>query len=697
MIGVLVHGIGSYVYTMSEKFKADSNLTIEVLQRVLQKLEVVRGRLPPRLCLQMDNCVRENKNQYVYGYLSWLVERKIFDQIELSFLPVGHTHEDIDQMFSRIALALRQHGARDINELHKVVQGSFVKDNVRPICETIESVADFHSWLKPYLNEIHNHANREVLHIIFKRSAHGVMLQTKRQAQKDWQVYPTPSCGFHLLKESVPHKITDSNRPPNMKVKQLPKDKLVQMMRGLTTLKMDNRLTQANLDSLMESLKKLNDTNEVPFQWVTNGLFRCETGDISYNDKALEPLLTVQEQAGYDSIAREARSTHGDFDIIRGGEDDEDDHHIGAFQTGEQHQARNSAKGKAKLKKANDEKLKEYQVSYLEKGHWLVIQPENAAKSDKRPFWLAQVAAVERNPNGQSFSDVENPNVVRQTQYGDIEYFWFSPWKKNINKSVLGDAYENLYSKDSLDGGQVSGNSFPWVSPRILFTFTTMEAHIAKDAAASEYGPVREQYKLPHVVKQYLKSNEWKNIPPRTLQDTSFTGEGVVRSKEDKEDDEEEETKEQDLDELEQEEEEEENYSGEDIDKENNDHDEDEDNHDRDRHRGRRNLHDDDRYGLPSESRSADERASSLTTSKFKSKSKSKPSTTRQRPISTVIRNQSPTLATSRRNQLQPSNNHASSSPSSSPYSYSSSSHSNKRKGSYSPATRTRTHKRTKN
>ena len=47
----------------------------------------------------MDNCERENKNKYVMAYLSYLIKCNIFDNIEMNFLPVDHTHIDIDVMF----------------------------------------------------------------------------------------------------------------------------------------------------------------------------------------------------------------------------------------------------------------------------------------------------------------------------------------------------------------------------------------------------------------------------------------------------------------------------------------------------------------------------------------------------------------------------------------------------------------------
>ena len=40
-----------------------------------------KGPLPHKLLLQMDNCVRENKNKFVMAFLAFLVERKIFVEV----------------------------------------------------------------------------------------------------------------------------------------------------------------------------------------------------------------------------------------------------------------------------------------------------------------------------------------------------------------------------------------------------------------------------------------------------------------------------------------------------------------------------------------------------------------------------------------------------------------------------------------
>ena len=50
---------------------------------------------------------RENKNRFVFAFLKSLINCGMFEHIYLNFLPVGHTHCDIDQLFSRIAIWMR--------------------------------------------------------------------------------------------------------------------------------------------------------------------------------------------------------------------------------------------------------------------------------------------------------------------------------------------------------------------------------------------------------------------------------------------------------------------------------------------------------------------------------------------------------------------------------------------------------------
>ena len=79
-----------------------NNSNIHHLIRVLDQIgtKKLAGKT---LVIQMDNTWQENKNQMMFAFLGSLVESGVVKDVRLNFLPVGHTHEDIDQMFSCFA------------------------------------------------------------------------------------------------------------------------------------------------------------------------------------------------------------------------------------------------------------------------------------------------------------------------------------------------------------------------------------------------------------------------------------------------------------------------------------------------------------------------------------------------------------------------------------------------------------------
>ena len=93
----------------------------------------------------MDNCGRENKNQYVLSYCNYLIQQKVFNTIELSFLQVGHTHEDIDQMFSRFAEYFRSNDAPSISDFMKGIKLAYTPV---PIVNRIYEIQDFKSIIE---------------------------------------------------------------------------------------------------------------------------------------------------------------------------------------------------------------------------------------------------------------------------------------------------------------------------------------------------------------------------------------------------------------------------------------------------------------------------------------------------------------------------------------------------------------------
>jgi hypothetical protein len=139
------------VFLATEDIAGDPNWTIETLYRILRREELLReAGLPETLFLQVDNCFRENKNSYVIGYLSWLVERGVFQEIFLSFLPTGHTHYDPDQCASRIANAVKFRDVKTLEQYQALIKQCF---HPTPEVEVVQAVMDVKQLFNPGLKD----------------------------------------------------------------------------------------------------------------------------------------------------------------------------------------------------------------------------------------------------------------------------------------------------------------------------------------------------------------------------------------------------------------------------------------------------------------------------------------------------------------------------------------------------------------
>ena len=93
------------------------------------------------------------------AYLCHLVNLGVFRKIKVNFLLVGHTHENIDQMFSRFSIALRQHDAFTLEQLMEVAHNCLQQ---QPEVVKVDGSFNWTSWFEGYMEEFHdlsfNHA-----------------------------------------------------------------------------------------------------------------------------------------------------------------------------------------------------------------------------------------------------------------------------------------------------------------------------------------------------------------------------------------------------------------------------------------------------------------------------------------------------------------------------------------------------------
>lgn len=92
--GVMLHGKSTYMVLDCNQYPHDSNWTLNCLLYCLDR-EFGSTGFPQTLYIQLDNCARENKNRYFLGFMGYLVHKKIFKEVYMSFLVVGHTHEGL--------------------------------------------------------------------------------------------------------------------------------------------------------------------------------------------------------------------------------------------------------------------------------------------------------------------------------------------------------------------------------------------------------------------------------------------------------------------------------------------------------------------------------------------------------------------------------------------------------------------------
>jgi hypothetical protein len=89
LTGVLAEGRWFQGFVTYPHYKEGANVMVTILHDALLRHVEWYGCLPQVLFLQMDNCGRDNKNHTMLAYLGYLVQKEVFTEIYLDFLPVG--------------------------------------------------------------------------------------------------------------------------------------------------------------------------------------------------------------------------------------------------------------------------------------------------------------------------------------------------------------------------------------------------------------------------------------------------------------------------------------------------------------------------------------------------------------------------------------------------------------------------------
>jgi len=103
--GVKQHGFSKALYMIPPFIPTGTDLALTVIvAEIMKRMQHCLDKdipFPTTLFLQVDGG-SENASKAFYGFMEYLVREKVFKRIEVTRLPVGHTHEDIDAMFGTL-------------------------------------------------------------------------------------------------------------------------------------------------------------------------------------------------------------------------------------------------------------------------------------------------------------------------------------------------------------------------------------------------------------------------------------------------------------------------------------------------------------------------------------------------------------------------------------------------------------------
>lgn len=112
------------ISTVYEDHPHGANMQCTVLLRNLSRAALCSNRLPERLTVSADNTAKETKNNTTLCFFVWLLcylGNSSLWCVRTVYKMVGHTHDNLDRFFSRVAMALRGRTYISQSDLQEVV------------------------------------------------------------------------------------------------------------------------------------------------------------------------------------------------------------------------------------------------------------------------------------------------------------------------------------------------------------------------------------------------------------------------------------------------------------------------------------------------------------------------------------------------------------------------------------------------
>lgn len=165
----------NHMFVNNGRFMKNANGTFNALLPVLAEEHTRRGSLPDTLFLQLDNCPTENKSKAIYVLFASLVGFEVVKELYVNFMIKGHTHDAIDQTFSRVSKRI---SLQDTWTKEDLMAACLAATNEPTVVNDQTIHFDYVSWALGVPHAMAGVTKPHVLHF-FRDAGGNVRLQTK--------------------------------------------------------------------------------------------------------------------------------------------------------------------------------------------------------------------------------------------------------------------------------------------------------------------------------------------------------------------------------------------------------------------------------------------------------------------------------------------------------------------------------------
>ena len=134
------------IHTASARIHADLETLLEEFTRRRAK-----GKRQPRHCLIIEDNAPDHKNNNRMLFYALLVKEDVFHCVEFLYMPTGHTHWRIDQIFSVLARAVKKFkgGLLTFSDLERLLEKAYrdLKYHLPNIVKERHEIADLNTYL----------------------------------------------------------------------------------------------------------------------------------------------------------------------------------------------------------------------------------------------------------------------------------------------------------------------------------------------------------------------------------------------------------------------------------------------------------------------------------------------------------------------------------------------------------------------